>query len=118
MLRSMSRRAVLAVAALAILCGLVGASTTEAEHGQSAQITVQDIRIPVPGQRPVTAYLVRPSGHARPSSLAGVLYLHWFEPPESTQNRTEFLAEAITVAQRGAVAILPDLSYPWNGTVN
>jgi dipeptidyl aminopeptidase/acylaminoacyl peptidase len=46
-----------------------------------------------------------------------VLYLHWLEPPDTTQNRTEFLAEAVPTAERGAVAILPDLSFPWNGQV-
>jgi dienelactone hydrolase len=79
----------------------------------SEPVTVQDISISVPGQDPVSAYLVRPSGPARRNSLAGIVYLHWFEPPASTQNRTEFLAEAVAMAAKGAVAILPDLRFPW-----
>jgi dienelactone hydrolase len=93
-----------------------GATPTDSTpaHPTSQPVEVVDIQIPVPGQAPVTAYLVRPERQARPHSLAGVLYLHWLEPPDATQNRTEFLAEAIQVAQRGAVAILPDLTFPWN----
>jgi pimeloyl-ACP methyl ester carboxylesterase len=56
---------------------------------------------------------VRPDRPAHRHSLAGALYLHWFEPPGSTQNRTEFLAEAIDLARCGAVAILPQLSFHW-----
>lgn len=76
---------------------------------------VTDIEIPVAGQAPIVAYLVRPDRPAHRHSLAGALYLHWFEPPGSTQNRTEFLAEAIDLARLGAVAILPQLTFPWNG---
>src|SRR5262245_435761 len=77
-------------------------------------VVVQDLQIPVPGQPPVRAYLVRP---ARPHAAAGVLYLHWLEPPALNQNRTEFLAEAVEAAGRGAIALLPDLTFPWNGNV-
>jgi dienelactone hydrolase len=92
-------------------------SDTPQAHPTAAPVIVQDIQIAVPGQESLTAYLVRPQRAARPHSLAGVLYLHWLEPPDTTQNRTEFLAEAVRTAQRGAVAILPDLTFPWNGQV-
>jgi pimeloyl-ACP methyl ester carboxylesterase len=72
------------------------------------------MEIPVAGQAPILAYLVRPDRPAHRHSLAGALYLHWFEPPGTTQNRTEFLAEAVDLARCGAVAILPQLSFPWN----
>src|SRR5690348_11574291 len=62
-------------------------------RGRHVAVVVQDISIRVPGQAPVDAWLVRPDGHAAPRSLAGVLYLHWLEPPASTQNRSEFLDE-------------------------
>ena len=71
-------------------------------------VVVQDVEIAVPGQQPTRAYLVRPAHPSRDRSLAGILYLHWLEPPDVTQNRTEFLDEAIQAAQRGAVALLPD----------
>ena len=99
------------------LGGTAAASAAPANHPTRARVVVQDITIDVPGQAPVTAYLVRPERPAAARSLAGVLYLHWLEPPDTTQNRTEFLAEAVRTAQRGAVAVLPDLSFPWNGQV-
>jgi dienelactone hydrolase len=77
-------------------------------------VLVTDIEIPVAGQAPVVAYLVRPVRPAHRHSLAGALYLHWFEPPGATQNRTEFLAEAVELAGSGAVAILPQLTFPWD----
>jgi len=80
-------------------------------------VVVTDVSVPVPGQKSVNAWLVRPSGHAAPRTLAGVIYLHWLEPPASTQNRSEFLDEAVRVAEHGAVAILPDLTFPWTGQV-
>ena len=74
-------------------------------------VTVQDVAIPVAGQPPVRAYVVRPAHSPRP--LAGVLYLHWFAPGEPNQDRTEFLDEAKEAASRGAVAVLPQLTFPW-----
>jgi len=78
---------------------------------------VCDVAVRVPGQEPVRAWLVRPDGPAIRRSLAGVIYLHWLEPPASTQNRAEFLDEAVTLVDHGAVAILPNLTFPWNGSV-
>jgi pimeloyl-ACP methyl ester carboxylesterase len=40
-----------------------------------------------------------------------VLFLHWYEPPRPTSNRTEFLPEAIDLAQSGVVSLLVDT--PW-----
>jgi len=40
-----------------------------------------------------------------------ILFLHWYEPPRPTSNRTEFLAEAIELAGTGAVSLLVDT--PW-----
>lgn len=119
----------LAAVGLLVLAGTASAApggTTTASGGTTAgdrndgrgrhvAVVVQDISIPVPGRPPVAAWLVRPDGHAPPRSLAGVLYLHWLEPPASTQNRSEFLDEAVTVAEQGAVAILPDQTFPWTG---
>src|SRR5690348_12761976 len=82
-----------------------GGGTTAGDRndgrGRHVAVVVQDISIPVAGHAPVDAWLVRPDGHAAPRSLAGVLYLHWLEPPASTQNRSEFLDEAVTVAEHG-----------------
>ena len=42
-----------------------------------------------------------------------ILFLHWYEPPRPTSNRTEFLAEAVELAASGAVSLLIDT--PWTG---
>jgi dienelactone hydrolase len=105
---------------LSIVARAAAGLLTGSGHGAPTTpdgVTVQDIHIEVPGQQPMSAYLVRPAGRPVPRSLAGVLYLHWLEPGALNQNRTEFLAEAVTQAGRGAVAILPDLVFPWNGDV-
>jgi dienelactone hydrolase len=106
------KRFVLATVIGALLLGVAG--TAAADRGTKPEpVVVSDIQIAVRGQAPVTAYLVRPAKKHR--KLAGALYLHWFGPPNPTQNRTEFLAEAIALAGRGTVAILPDLTFPWAG---
>jgi dienelactone hydrolase len=88
----------------AVLSGTAASAAAGRPHKDA--VVVEDVQIGA-----VSAYVVRPAHPAR--HLAGVLYLHWFEPPASTQNRTEFLAEAVEVASRGAVAVLPDLTFPW-----
>jgi dienelactone hydrolase len=109
------KRILIATVVGALLLGVTAAGASSAVEKQRAPepVIVTDIQIPVAGQAPVTAYLVRPAKHR--SHLAGALYLHWFEPPASTQNRTEFLSEAIALAGRGAVAVLPQLTFPWEG---
>jgi dienelactone hydrolase len=103
------------------LAGATAASANDpddrAVHPVAAPVVVQDVQIDVPGQAPTRAYLVRPQHPARERSLAAVLYLHWLEPPDVTQHRTEFLDEAIQAAQRGAVTLLPELTFPWNFAV-
>jgi cephalosporin-C deacetylase-like acetyl esterase len=51
------------------------------------------------------------------ASVAGphpaILFLHWYEPPRPTSNRTEFLAEAVELAASGVVSLLIDT--PWAG---
>ena len=58
----------------------------------------------VAGSEPVQAYLVRPETGAGP--FAGVLFVHWFAPPDPTSNRTQFLDEAEELARRGTVSLL------------
>src|SRR5690349_10309212 len=102
---------VLAAVALAGATLITGFPTAPNPGG----VTVRDIQIAVPGQPRVHAYVVAPANRAH--ALAGLLYLHWLEPGALNQNRTEFLAEAVTEAGRGAVAVLPDLVFPWNNNV-
>jgi len=119
------RQATIVIAALGIaLTGILTAGTATAAtsptvRSQTAlnkhrgEVIVEDIEIAVPGQEPVAAYLVRPRHPAAPRSRPGVLYLHWFEPGQSTQNRGEYLTEAVELAGRGGVAVLPQLRFPW-----
>src|SRR5690349_14628697 len=48
------------------------------------------------------AYLIVP---AKPA--AGILFVHWYEPPDPTSNRTEYVEEAVELAGRGVVSLLP-----------
>jgi fermentation-respiration switch protein FrsA (DUF1100 family) len=52
------------------------------------------------------------SGESQPARPA-VLFVHWYEPPRPTSNRTEFLADAVDLAAHGVVSLLIDA--PWAG---
>ena len=82
-------------------------------HGAShpSRVVVEDITIRVPRQDPVRAYVVRPAGHLKRSSAAGVLFLHWLG--EINNDRGEYLTEAITLAEQGVVSVLPQGYFPW-----
>jgi dienelactone hydrolase len=97
-----------------LMLGGAAASASPAGTGRQP-VVVEDVLIPVAGQPAVRAFVVHPQRVTRPRSLAGVLYLHWFEPPGSNQDRGEFLAEAVAIAASGAVAVLPQLTFPWQG---
>ena len=58
--------------------------------------------------RPIKAYIVSPAEAA--GSVAAVLYVHWLGSP-STSNRTEFLNEAVALADRGIVSLLVDAMW-------
>ena len=58
-----------------------------------------------PGPAPVRATLVRPPADAKHGPA--VLWVHWLGDPATT-NRTEFLDEAVELAQLGAVSLLVD----------
>jgi len=76
---------------------------------------IRDISYSAGGGSAVRAYLVEPDGLARPHERAGVLYLHWFHPGDPTSSRLEWVEEAVGLAGRGTVSLLPDLTFPWNG---
>jgi dienelactone hydrolase len=108
-----------AAAAVAIVAAGTGmACTARRPEPRVSDVTTQDIQIPVHGWSTVAASVVRPAGEAAPRSRAAVLFLHWYAPGDSTQNRTEFHDEAVTLAQRGVVSVLPDLTFPWSGQVS
>src|SRR4051812_20439657 len=56
------------------------------------------------------ATLVTPASPP-PAPAPAILFLHWYEPPRPTSNRTEFLAEAVELASSGVVSLLVDT--PW-----
>jgi len=53
----------------------------------------------------VTAYLIVPPGEG---PFPAVIYGHWCMPGSEKKNRTEFLDEAIVLAQAGVISLLPD----------
>lgn len=77
----------------------------------AGRVVVEDVSIPVPGQDPVQAYLVRPAGTLKKGSAPGVLWLHWLG--EINNDRSEYLPEAITLAGEGVVSVLPLGYFPW-----
>jgi dienelactone hydrolase len=113
MVRKLIGKAALAVAVTGALATVAAASPPPGRTPAppANQVSVQDIRVPVPGQQPVPAYLVRSAGALKPGSQAGILFLHWLGQIHS--DRTEFLAEAIRLAPRGAVSLLPQGVFPW-----
>jgi dienelactone hydrolase len=111
--RTLIGKAALAAAVAGALASVAAAAppSGRAATSPAAQVSVQDIRVPVPGQQPVPAYLVQSAGTLQPGSHAGILFLHWLGQIHS--DRTEFLAEAIQLAPRGAVSLLPQGVFPW-----
>lgn len=59
----------------------------------------------VTGAPPVAAFIVRPAWVNAP--YAGIVFGHWFEPSAANSNRTQFLDEAVRLARRGVVSVLP-----------
>lgn len=102
-----TRRAALGLLAAGTAATVLPATAAEASpSGGATDISVRDVR--VGGTR---AYLVSP---ARVRPAPGVLFLHWLDTPALNQDRTEFLAEAVRLAGRGVVSLLPQLSFPWS----
>ena len=95
--------------------GIVGTAYGDHEQGSSRSgvaVVVRDVQLDVRGQRrPVSAYVVRPAGRLPHDSAAGVLFLHWLGQIHG--DRTEYLGEAMGLAQRGVVSVLPQGYFPW-----
>ena len=71
-------------------------------------VVVRDVTFAAtPGGAPVKAYIVSPAGKG---PFAGILWMHWLGEPATT-NRTQFLKEAVALAGRGAVSVLPDAMW-------
>ncbi len=73
-------------------------------HGETREgARVLDMTFAALDGKRTAAYVVRPESG---ESHAGVLFVHWYEPESKTSNRTQFLAEAVTLAGRGTVSLL------------
>jgi dienelactone hydrolase len=81
-------------------------------HGvrRRGAVRIVDITYAVPGGDRVEAYLVTPGG-AGP--FAGVVFAHLYAPTRADADRTQFLDEAVALAQRGTVSVLPQGTFPY-----
>lgn len=75
---------------------------------QQDGVSIHDITYVSEG-KVISAYLVTPPGQG---PFAGVVFMHWLDS-SPTANRTEFLQEAVTLAKKGTVSLLPQGFYPW-----
>jgi len=74
-------------------------------------VSIREITYEKAGTGRNAATLVLPavaSGQPRPA----VLFVHWYEPPKPTSNRTEFVEDAVELAKLGTVSLLIDT--PWS----
>jgi dienelactone hydrolase len=82
----------------------------EGEATKKGDVVIQDIDYPSFQNRDgrIKAYLVR---SARSGRSAGVVFFHWLG--ETKADRTEFLDDAVELAQRGTVSLLIQGFFPW-----
>jgi dienelactone hydrolase len=108
------RKTLALLAALAAALPAVLAPSTSAAASQPAapsSVVIRDVTLNVHGTA-VSMYVVAPAGH-RAHSHAGILFMHWFAPGTVGADRTEYLADAVGLAERGTVSFLPQGSFPW-----
>jgi dienelactone hydrolase len=107
--------AALASGALLAAAGSVGTAYGDQDVGTERSrtaVVIRDVRLHVPGQhRLVSAYVVKPAGRLPNDSAAGVLFLHWLG--QINNDRTQYLGEAVRLARRGVVSVLPQGYFPW-----
>lgn len=97
---------------MAAACGLLLQATPSlgVKLDPSAKATVQQLSYTQLDGSSNAATLVTPAA-ASATPKPAILFLHWYEPPRPTSNRTEFLAEAVELAGSGVVSLLVDT--PW-----
>jgi dienelactone hydrolase len=108
------RKALSLLAALAAALPAVLAPSPSAAASQPAaqsSVVIRDVTLNVHGTA-VSMYVVAPASH-RAHSHAGILFMHWFAPGTVGADRTEYLADAVGLAERGTVSFLPQGGFPW-----
>lgn len=60
------------------------------------------------GRNAATIISREPATAPRPA----ILFLHWYGPPAPTSNRTQFIPDALALAQDGAISLL--INTPWS----
>jgi dienelactone hydrolase len=73
-------------------------------------VAISDLSYASPAQGRVEAYLIEPAAERL---FAGVIFFHWYEPKAASNNRSEFLEEAVELAKAGAVSLLIQGFLPW-----
>jgi dienelactone hydrolase len=83
-------------------------TTTASE--MRGDVTVKTISYSSPvTSKPIGAYLVVPTGNG---PFPAIEYVHWYEPSSANSNKTEFLDEAVMMAQKyGVESILVDTMW-------
>ena len=72
-------------------------------------VTVREITYDkAAGGRNAATLVVPSTGSKHPA----ILFVHWYEPPNPTSNRTEFVEDAVELARLGTVSLLMDT--PWS----
>ncbi len=77
-----------------------------------AGVLLLDITYPSPvdGEQ-IAAYLIKPDKTVEEGSLPAVLYVHWYDSKAKNSNRTQFIEEAVLLAEEGVVSLLPETMW-------
>jgi dienelactone hydrolase len=95
---------------LAVTAGLFDYDKTKpidvqvVETERRGEVEVRDVTFASLAGGRTPAYLVVPP---QQSNRAAILFIHWYEPPNPTSNRTQFLNEAVELARKGVISLLP-----------
>ncbi|HMJ06242.1 MAG TPA: prolyl oligopeptidase family serine peptidase [Chthoniobacterales bacterium] len=82
----------------------------ETASRQEGDVTLRDVTyLALDGHRNGATVV---SGKTANSNRPAILFVHWYGPPASTSNRTQFIPDAIELAQSGAISLLIDT--PWS----
>ena len=83
----------------------------ETSRRQEQGALLRDITYDTLSKGTNAATLIAPAAPAANPAPA-ILFVHWYGPPAPTSNRTQFVPDAIALAQRGVTSLLIDT--PWS----